>query len=552
MRGETTTTTTTSMMAFSLPSVKTVEDLWGAFKVATLKSDDRGGFKVYYLATAVVVILLVRRLLAWRVNLPPGPPGLPFIGHMHLLGADPHRSLAEMAHKYGPLMSIRLGAKPCIVCTSPETAKEFLKTQDANFGSRPYMSQGHHLMYGRQDVAFQATNPTWRHLKKIFTMELASGVRLEASRHIREDEVACMVRAIRDASPHPVDLKSQLSSMISNLVSRMVLNKRYIGVDGVAAPTGEKDFPEMVLTHFRLSGLFVPGDFIPLLKPFDLGGFEAQMRKHKLRMDAFVSDILVQHRERRRGGGVGDGLSGDKRDYVDVLLDLMEEKDSGFQLSEDHVKALILDAFVAATESMVLTSEWAMAELLRKPSLLSRAHAELNSVIGRSRAVRESDLPNLPYLQAIVKESFRLHPAAPLLMPRESSHATKAFGYDFPAKTRVIVNVWAIGRDENIWEEPLVFNPERFLQPNLMHVDVRGQHFELLAFGTGRRVCPAVSMGILVVQFVVASLLHSFDWSLPEGVKAEDLDMSELFGLTLPRAAPLPCVAVPRLAPDCY
>lgn len=210
------------------------------------------------------------------------------------------------------------------------------------------------------------------------------------------------------------------------------------------------------------------------------------------------------------------------------------------------------DAFVAATESMILTSEWAMAELLKNPHLISKAHAELDAVIGRDRIVEESDLHKLTYIQAIVKESFRLHPAAPLLMPRESSQASQAFGYDFPAQTRVLVNVWAIGRDPAIWQDPLVFNPDRFLQPDLSHVDVKGQHFELLAFGAGRRVCPAATMGVLVVQYVVASLLHSFDWSLPAGTAPQDLDMSELFGLTLPRAAPLPCVVEPRLPRHLY
>nr|AHI15951.1 flavonoid 3',5'-hydroxylase [Pohlia nutans] len=534
----------TASMAFSVPSLKTVVDLWAAFKVATLKSDENAGFKVYYLATAVVVILLVRKLLSWRVNLPPGPPSLPLLGHLHLLGADPHRSLGELAQKYGPLMSIRLGAKLCIVCSSPETAKEFLKTQDANFGSRPYTSQGHHLMYGRQDVAFQETNPSWRNLKKIFTMELASGARLEASRHIRSHEVGCLVRAI--AEERNVELKSHLTSMISNIISRMVLNKRYVGVTTTSQI--ETDFPEMVQTHFRLAGLFVPGDFIPAFKWLDLGGFEAQMKKHKLRMDAFVTEIILQHRERRALGPVPEL----ERDYVDVLLDQMEMRHAAFQLSEDNVKALILDAFVAATESMILTSEWAMAELLKNPALMAKAHAELDATIGRDRVLQESDLHKLPYLHAIVKESFRLHPAAPLLLPRESAQASQAFGYNFPAKTRVLVNVWAIGRDPGIWHEPLVFNPDRFLKKDLMHVDVRGQHFELLAFGAGRRVCPAVSMGVLVVQFIVARLLHSFQWKLPDHTKPEDLDMTELFGLTLPRAAPLHCVATPRLSPHLY
>lgn len=533
------------MATFTVSSLKAVEGLMGTLAaVPLLKSLD--GFKVYYIATAVIVILLLRRLISGRVNLPPGPPGLPIIGHMHLLGTTPHESLANMAQKYGPLMSIRLGARLCIVCSSPETAKEFLKTQDANFGSRPYTSQGHHLVYANQDVAFQSSTQTWRNLKKIFRTEVTSAARLDASRHVREDEVARLMHTIHEK--RSVDLKEQLLTLVSNIISRMVLNKRHAGVADGTSTQIEKDFPEMIQTHFRLAGLFVLGDFIPVLKWLDLGGLEAQMRKHGKRMDAFVSDILSQHRERRRKVSVAKS----EQDTVDALLDQMELKDAPFRLTEDNVKALILDAFTAATESTAVTTEWAMAELLRNPSLIAKAHAELDGVIGCDRVVDESDLQKLPYLQAMVKEAFRLHPVAPLLLPRESSQASRAFGYDFPAKTRVLVNVWAIGRDPKIWPEPLVYDPDRFLRKDQMHIDVRGQHFELLAFGSGRRVCPGVSMGVVIVQFVLASLLHSFDWSLPDHMRPEDLDMTELFGLTLPRAKPLLCIAKPRLAPHLY
>lgn len=504
------------MAAFAVPTLKNVED-----------------FQVYYVATVLVVILLVRRLLTWP-HQPPGPPGLPLVGHMHFLGANPHISLWKLADKYGPLMSFRLGNKPYVVATSPETAKEFLKTLDANFGSRHYSSQSQYLLYGGQDVAFQESSPSWRNLKKIFTMELASPARLEASRHIREEEMIVLLRTIH--SKGELELKSQLIDMISHVISRMVINKRFD--DSV-----ESDFPTLVQTHFRLAGAFVPGDYIPAVKWLDLGGFEAQMKKQKERMDAFIDDILVQHRERRAKGPVPMK----EYDMVHVLLDRIETKDDQIQLTDTHVKALVLDAFLGASETIILTSEWAMAELLRHPSLMAKAQAELDAVVGRDRMVTESDLRHLTYLNTIIKETFRLHPAAALLLPRESAQPSQAFGYNFPAKTRVLINCYAIHRDPAIWHDPLVFNPDRFLQADLKDVDVKGRHFQLLPFGAGRRVCPGLSMGILTVQFILASLLHSFDWSLPGDMKPEDVDMTEIYGLTLPRAAPLPCAAKLRL-----
>ena len=214
---------------------------------------------------------------------------------------------------------------------------------------------------------------------------------------------------------------------------------------------------------------------------------------------------------------------------------------------------ILQNAFIAATDTSLLTTEWAISELLREPSIVKKALEELDAVVGRNRLVQESDLPHLKYIQCICKETFRLHPPVPLLLPHESIQACKASGYDIPAKSRMVVNVYAIGRDPNVWDDPLKFLPERFMEGNkYSHINSHGQDFEFLPFGSGRRICPGMHMGNILVQLTVATVLHAFDWSLPDQMNPKDLDMSEAKGLTIPRAVPLRALAKPRLSHTLY
>ncbi|KAI6706776.1 hypothetical protein NL676_009738 [Syzygium grande] len=203
---------------------------------------------------------------------------------------------------------------------------------------------------------------------------------------------------------------------------------------------------------------------------------------------------------------------------------------------------LMQDLFIAGSDTSALTTEWAMAELLRNPSLLQRSRDELVAVIGTGRPVQESDTHHLLYLQAIVKETLRLHPAVPLLLPYISKNNVEVCGYVVPKGMQVLVNAWAIGRDPNYWEDPLLFRPERFLGSN---VNYKGRYFEYIPFGAGRRICPGLPLAIRMVHLVVASLIQSFNWKLPEGMAPESLDMQEQFGVTLRKVIPLR--AIPSL-----
>ena len=169
-------------------------------------------------------------------------------------------------------------------------------------------------------------------------------------------------------------------------------------------------------------------------------------------------------------------------------------------------------------------------------------------MVGKDRVVDEADIKNMPFVQAVVKELFRLHPAAPLGIPHYNMEATTLAGYDIPARTTVMLNLWAIGRDPAHWQNPTEFNPDRFLNKD---ITMFGRDFQLIPFSVGRRQCPGAGLGLAVVQLSVASLLHAFEWS-PYGQKPEEIDMREKPGLVTPRMSDLVLTAVPRLPLHVY
>jgi cytochrome P450 len=232
-----------------------------------------------------------------------------------------------------------------------------------------------------------------------------------------------------------------------------------------------------------------------------------------------------------------------------VLLQLADDPNLEVQLSRDNVKAIIQDALLGGSDTSAVTIEWAISELIKNPKLLGKATEELDRVVGRERLVTERDLPALPYIEAILKETFRLHPVAPMLVPHLAREDARVDGYDIPAGTVAFINVWSIGRDPTLWDAPEEFRPERFIGSK---IDVKGQDFELLPFGSGRRMCPGLSLGLKVTLLSIANLLHGFVWRLPDGMAVEELSMEEIFLLAVPRKNPLEAVVEPRLQSHLY
>ncbi|KAL9687113.1 hypothetical protein QQ045_031509 [Rhodiola kirilowii] len=272
------------------------------------------------------------------------------------------------------------------------------------------------------------------------------------------------------------------------------------------------------------------------------------MKKLHARFDKFLSMFLEEHR------AAGRGVDGKKHmDFLTVLLLHDDTDGDGGKLTDIEIKALLLNMFTAGTDTSSSTVEWAIAELIRHPKLLSEAQREIDSVVGRDRLVTELDIGQLPFLQAIVKETFRLHPSTPLSLPRMAAERCEINNYYVPKGATLLVNVWAISRDPEAWDAPLEFRPCRFMaggeRPN---ADVRGTDFEVIPFGAGRRICAGMSLGIRMVQLLTAALVQGFEWELPVNQKVEKLDMEEAYGLTLQRNVPLVVHPRPRLSAHVY
>ncbi|ONK69093.1 uncharacterized protein A4U43_C05F19210 [Asparagus officinalis] len=261
------------------------------------------------------------------------------------------------------------------------------------------------------------------------------------------------------------------------------------------------------------------------------------------KQDEILESIVQDHRKQEKVDGNSRGEL--TEDFVDVLLRLQKKGD--FELSNDNIKALILDVFGAGSDTSSSTMQWTMSELMRNPRVMNKVQKEVRDALRGKSKVTEDDVKELNYLQLVIKETLRLHPPLPLLLPRECQKECELLGYKIPAKTRVVVNAWAIGRDPQYWEDAEEFKPERFERSM---IDFRGTNFELLPFGAGRRMCPGILFGLATMVLPLAQLLYYFDWELPTAIKikSESLDMSESFGITVHKKFDLLLHATPHIS----
>ncbi|KOM54302.1 hypothetical protein LR48_Vigan10g019400 [Vigna angularis] len=463
----------------------------------------------------------------------PGPKPLPIIGNLHMLGKLPHRALQSLAKTYGPIMSLKLGQTPVIVVSSPQTAELFLKTHDIVFASRPKTQATEFLSYGSKGMAFSEYGAYWRNARKVCTLQLLSASKVEMFAPLRRQELGVLVKSLKNSaeSGEVVDLSQLLGELMENIVFKMVLGR---------AKDDRFDLKFLIHEVMNLIGSFNLADYMPWLGVFDLQGITKRLKKTAKSFDELLEQIIQEHESNPY-----DENKNRNMDFVDILLSLMHQPDD-FQdaIDRTNVKAIILDMISAAFDTASTTVEWAMSQLLRHPSVMKRLQQELEHVVGINRHVEENDLEKLSYLNMVVKETLRLHPVGPLLVPRECREDVTIDGYLIKKKTRVMVNVWAIGRDPKVWDRAEIFDPTRFENDN---IDVRGKDFRILPFGSGRRVCPGIHMGLTTISFVLAQLVHCFDWELPLGMSCDELDMEEIFGLTIPRKKHLLTRPVHRL-----
>nr|QLI49053.1 cytochrome P450 family 75 subfamily A polypeptide 109 [Gloriosa superba] len=483
-------------------------------------------------ASLCLLLHLLLRRRPSRLPLPPGPRGFPVLGSLPLIGPKPHEDLARLAKRYGPLMYLKIGTHGAVIASSPAAARGFLKTADANFANRPPLSSVREITYGYQDVVFSTYGPRWKLLRKLCVTHMLGGRALADLSPIRRDEVGVLLRSLRDSSSKtPVVVPDALMSTMANIMGRVVMSRRIYDESWEF-----KDMMQDLLTH---SGFFNPGDLIPVVGWMDLQGIQKEVHRVHQRFDAMITQLLADHAacvHERKG----------RPDFIDLVMENRRGSD-GETASDANVKGLILNLFTAGTDPSKVVMEWALAEMISNPEIMRRVQSEMDQLIGKDRRLEETDLPSLHYLQAVCRESFRKHPPTPLGLPHCSSEPCEVEGYYIPANTHLFVNLWAMGRNPEVWDEPMEFRPERFLNDGGRGAE---SEFELIPFGAGRRVCVGKQAGLLMVQYIVGSLVHSFDWRLPDGEKM--VDMEEKFAFSLPKAVPLTALVSPRLAPAAY
>ncbi|OMO79359.1 Cytochrome P450 [Corchorus capsularis] len=480
------------------------------------------------------------RRLEERGKLPPGPRWWPVVGNIfQLCWAPPHVLFSKLARVHGPIMTLWLGSMSTVVIQSNEVAREMFKNHDMVLAGRK-IYESMKGDYGHEGSLITSQyGPRWRMLKRLCTTEFFVTSRLDAMRGVRGRCIDRMVQFIEDASANgtkSIDLGRFFSLMDFNLIGNLMLSKDLFD------PQSEKgaNFFHHAGKVMELVGKPNIADFIPMFRWLDPQGIRRKTQFHVERAFEAAGEFI---RERMESMEKGD-CEGRRKDFLDVLLEFRGDGVKETRtFSSKTINAIVLEMFIAGTDTTTSTLEWAMAELLHNPRALKIVQAELRSNLSYGKKLEEEDTENLPYLKAVIKETLRLHPALPFLVPHMAMDSCQMLGYHIPKEKQILVNVWAIGRDPKTWEDPLVFKPERFLQPNT--VDFKGHHFEFIPFGSGRRMCPAVPLASRVLPMALGSVLYYFDWILADGIKAEDMDMSERMGIALRKSVPLKAIPIP-------
>ncbi|CAN6374609.1 unnamed protein product [Urochloa humidicola] len=505
---------------------------------------------VLLVAVCVFVLLVIysklKSLLAAKpkLNLPPGPRSLPVIGNLHNLIGSPnlHHALRRLSQSHGPLMMLRLGGVPAIAVSSPEAAQEVMKTHDITFADRFTNATIGALTFDGGDIAFAPYGERWRQLRKICVLELLSAARVQSFRHIREEEVARFMENL--AASADAGITVNLSKMISKFINGTIVREA-VG----SQSKHQDDYLNAIDVALRQTLGLAVGDLFPSSRLMQL--LSVAPRKvlaARNRMQSILEQIIEETKEAmERGDGHQAGAR--HEGILNVLLRLQKEGTTPIPLTNDVIVTVMFDMFGAGSDTSSTLLNWCMTELVRSPAVMAKAQYELREAFKGKRTITEDDLKELNYLKLVIKETLRLHPPVPLMLPRKCRETCKVMGYDIPKGTVVFVNVWAICRNPKYWDDPEEFKPERFENCNL---DYKGTNYEFLPFGSGRRICPGINIGLANIDLALASLLYHFDWKLPDGMEPKDIDLREALGLIASKKTSLimrPVTHVPPVNP---
>uniref|UniRef100_A0A5B7AES3 Uncharacterized protein n=1 Tax=Davidia involucrata TaxID=16924 RepID=A0A5B7AES3_DAVIN len=476
-------------------------------------------------------------------NLPPSPPGLPIIGHLHLLKEPLYQSFQALSEKYGPIFILRFGTRKVLVITSPSAVEEcFTSTNDIVFANRPLTLAGKHLHYNTTTVAVAPYGDLWRNLRRITTLQVFSTTCLAMTSGIRQKEVKLFVNQLMKKghghSSSKVELKSKFFELPFNILTMMIAGKKFYG-ENVDDENAASQFRYLIEKHFQLAKPENDGEFFPILQWLTSRKVEREMVEMMKMTDEFLQNLVDERRQILfRESHINGPSSSESKTMIDNLL-LSQQKDPHFY-TDEIIKGIIWVLLLAGTESSSSTMEWVMSLLLNHPDVMEKVKAEIDVHVGQDHLLEEQELRKLNYLQNVISETLRLYPPGPLLLPHKASDDCKVGGYDVPRGATLLVNAWAIHRDPKLWKKPEKFMPERFEDENI------GEVLRMIPFGTGRRGCPGVGLANRVVGLVVGTLIQAFEW---ERVGEEEVDMASVPGTTtMPKLKPLEAICRPRAA----
>lgn len=438
-----------------------------------------------------------------------------------------------------------------MVIQTAKATEELFRNHDLIFSDRPSIEVATSHGYRSGSLALGEYGPYWRMLRRLCASELLVNRRINETAYLRRKCLDNMIQWIEEASEQnrkqgglgEIEVEKYLFLMAFNVVGNLTMSR-----DMVDPKSKEgKEFFEAMNNFVEWLGMMNLADVWPILKWLDPQGLKRRMNRDLGKAMEIVAGFMKDRVEEKKGQPTGGGgkkdFSEGKKDFLSSILDYEGDVKEGISnITDNNIVILILEMFMAGSDTASSTLEWALTEILREPEIMKKVQAEIDEVVGTHRKVEESDTDKLKYLQAVLKETLRLHPPIPLI-PRRAMQDTIYLGYHIPEGTQVYVNVWSIGRDPDAWDDPLSFKPERFWGSN---IDYKGQNYELLPFGSGRRICIGMSMADRVLHLALASLLQHFDWKLESPEFGETMNMEERMGMVVRKLVPLKAIAKRR------